>query len=159
MVCVNKGWLHDSQTTRLFSTSVSAVSPHFYKLNQKRRYSQNASVVLLLVHLVNYIFDEDAEVFHGMLVNNVTHIRYQNRLLNSVFKIHQKPKNVIIKKHEWVIWQKHVWRHYIWTDFNQTFNQELISVNIDIILPFTGFHDLLNVREEKMHVRLTESVE
>lgn len=75
------------------------MSPHFYKLNHKRRHSQNASVVLLLVHLVNYVFDEDAEVIHGMVVNNVTHIRYQNRLLNSVFKIHQKPKNaVIIKK-------------------------------------------------------------
>lgn len=45
--------------------------------------------------------------------------------------------------------------NYIWTDFNQ----KLISVNTDIHLPFTGFHDLLNVREEKMHVRLAESVE
>lgn len=76
----------------------------------KRRHSQNASVVLLLVHLVNYIFDEDAEVFHGMVVNNVTHIRYQNRLLNSVFKIHQKPKYVIIIKKTLMWFDKNTWK-------------------------------------------------
>lgn len=45
------------------------------------------------------------------------------------------------------------------SDFQSKYTNSLISVNIDIVLPFTGFHDLLNVREEKMHVRLAESVE
>lgn len=59
----------------------------------KNSYSQNASVVLLLVYLVNNIFDEDTEVFHSMVVNNVTHIRNQNRLLDPVLKIHQESEN------------------------------------------------------------------
>lgn len=56
-----------------------------------KMYSQNAPVVLLLIHLVGYIQDEDAEVFHRMVVNNVTHIGNQNGLLHSVLEVHEKP--------------------------------------------------------------------
>lgn len=75
----------------------SYFAPHCNGCIYKSKYSQNTSVVLLLVDLVNDIFDEDTEVFHGMVVNNVTNIRNQNRLLNSVLKIHQEPEN--IKRH------------------------------------------------------------
>lgn len=54
-------------------------------------YSQNAPVVLLLIHLVGHIQDEDTEVFHRMVVNNVTHIGNQNGLLHSVLEVHEKP--------------------------------------------------------------------
>ena len=58
----------------------------------KNSYLQNASVALLLVYLVNYVFDEDMEVFYSMVINNVTHIGNQNGLLDSVLKIHQEPE-------------------------------------------------------------------
>lgn len=56
-------------------------------------HSQDASIVALLVHLVDDIFDKDFEVIRSMVINNVAHIRYENRLLHPVFQIHQKPKN------------------------------------------------------------------
>lgn len=41
--------------------------------------------------------------------------------------------------------------------YDQTPNHELI--NQDRVLPFTGFHDFLDVGEQKMHVGLAESVD
>lgn len=72
----------------------SFFTPHSNRCIYKSRYSQNASIGLLLVDLVNHIFDEDTEVLHSMVVNNVTHVRNQNGLLNSVLKIHQEPENI-----------------------------------------------------------------
>ena len=81
----------------------------------RNRYSQNASVVFLLVHLVNDIFDEDTEVFHSMVVDNVTHIRNQNRFFDSVLKIHQEPENIkrlLAKASLLRTWDKHLFQKH-----------------------------------------------
>lgn len=65
---------------------------------KQRVHSQNASVVALLVHLVDDVIDEDLEVFHSVVVNDVAHVGYENRLLHPVLQIHQKPANVVEKE-------------------------------------------------------------
>lgn len=116
--------------------------------------SQDASVVALLVHLVDDIIDEDLEVFHSVIVNNVAHIRYENGLLHPVFQIHQKPKNGFKKTNK----QNGIEGR----DTCKIYTVHIIGLSLRwswtrTFLPFTDFHDLLDVGEEEVHVRLTES--
>ena len=43
--------------------------------------------------------------------------------------------------------------------YDHTSNHELICVNQDLILPFAGFHDFLDVGEQEVHIGLAESVD
>ncbi len=84
------------------------------------------------------------------MVDDVTHIRNQNRLLDSVLKIHQEPENMKRPSSLSSSSSSSQWR---WTN-NQTCNHESRC-----FLPFTGFHDFLDVGEEEVHVRLAQSVD
>lgn len=48
--------------------------PDQHQLTDFTVHSQDAPVVFLLIHLVDDVFDEDAEMFHGVVINDVAHV-------------------------------------------------------------------------------------
>lgn len=92
-------------------------------------HSQDASVVLLLITLVDDITDEDVKMVNSVIMNDVTNIRDQQRLLDSVLKIHQEPEK---KPRRHLLNQILACFSSFVSHFGSKFLQKLISVNVNI---------------------------
>lgn len=72
-----------------------------------------------------------------------------------MLKIHQEPENITGPLSRNVLQNLIFWNFAVL----KSSLYKLICINEDLVLPFTGFHDFLDVGEQKMHVGLAESVD